>query len=494
MNDERPIEKLLRRYTKKRRDDAGTPVELHPATRRMLQGEVARRFPKRAAAGEEGSPAFAHILKSWRTRWVWVLPVLIVLGVGVWMLVGPNEKSGLEFDLAKNASAPTMPTGVGERYFGALKKTKSASPAPALSLADRATQAYANGSPARDGRASSGVPAGAAGDVPGAALGGEALRRNQGDAAVVNGLSAISDKEVGLNLETDRVAVNDFAQVAAGGKSRTQPVAVKRALVEEAVTFGVEKTQAKDTVLSASAKNDSLENFEILRKGYVSASKDKLVVAPASKPAEAAPYASASFYRQEARSVGGREKLIASSQAFVNRAPASSYGKAAKSVTMVPVLVNFQVEQTGKQLRVIDGDGSTYLGEMNLAAAGQSAAVALENNSAETLALKQEDKLAAGRLGATLLAEPRGAQKFVCRVSGTNRTLNQQVVFTWNFVALTNELAAAQVKFPSGGAGVLENNVPAQQLPLLLNNSVISGRAQLGNAREIEINAVPVSP
>ncbi|MEK7706405.1 MAG: hypothetical protein AAB380_00205, partial [Verrucomicrobiota bacterium] len=182
------------------------------------------------------------------------------------------------------------------------------------------------------------------------------------------------------------------------------------------------------------------------------------------------------------------------SQAFANRAPTSSYGKIAKSGDIAPVLANFQVEQAGNQLRVIDSDGSTYLGKMNLPAAGQGAAVALEKKGAERLAFKQEDKLAAGRLGAMQLAEQQGAQKFVCRVSGTNRTLNQQVVFTWNFVALTNELVAAQVKLPAGGGNVWQNNMPAQQFPLLLNNSIINGRAQLGNAKEIEINAVPVLP
>ena len=38
---ERPIEKLLRDAAQKRRDEAGAPLELHSATRRLLQGEVA---------------------------------------------------------------------------------------------------------------------------------------------------------------------------------------------------------------------------------------------------------------------------------------------------------------------------------------------------------------------------------------------------------------------------------------------------------------------
>src|SRR5712664_201477 len=40
---ERDIEKTLKAYAKKRREEAGAPLEMHPATRRLLQGEVTRR-------------------------------------------------------------------------------------------------------------------------------------------------------------------------------------------------------------------------------------------------------------------------------------------------------------------------------------------------------------------------------------------------------------------------------------------------------------------
>ncbi|HWW02830.1 MAG TPA: hypothetical protein VNZ64_24235 [Candidatus Acidoferrum sp.] len=45
---ERPIEKLLRACADKRREEAGAPLELHPATRRLLQDEAARRYAKPA--------------------------------------------------------------------------------------------------------------------------------------------------------------------------------------------------------------------------------------------------------------------------------------------------------------------------------------------------------------------------------------------------------------------------------------------------------------
>ncbi|HVR34571.1 MAG TPA: hypothetical protein VMS21_01840 [Methylomirabilota bacterium] len=51
---EQPIDPLLKAYGRKRRKDAGEPLELHPATRRMLQGEVTRAF---GGASGKASPS-----------------------------------------------------------------------------------------------------------------------------------------------------------------------------------------------------------------------------------------------------------------------------------------------------------------------------------------------------------------------------------------------------------------------------------------------------
>src|SRR5580692_11124970 len=62
MPEERDIEKSLRAWAKRRREDAGAPVDLHPATRKLLQDEVSRlrngprREPGRFARLLWGSP------------------------------------------------------------------------------------------------------------------------------------------------------------------------------------------------------------------------------------------------------------------------------------------------------------------------------------------------------------------------------------------------------------------------------------------------------
>ncbi|HLZ54471.1 MAG TPA: hypothetical protein VKS19_08350, partial [Verrucomicrobiae bacterium] len=78
MEPEREIEKLLRAYVAKRRAAAGDPLKLHPATRRLLQGEVSRRPPKPEAGG-----ALWSLLALFRRRVVFALCAVAVALVGV---------------------------------------------------------------------------------------------------------------------------------------------------------------------------------------------------------------------------------------------------------------------------------------------------------------------------------------------------------------------------------------------------------------------------
>src|SRR5258708_35343746 len=55
LEPERDIEKTLRDYAKRRWEQAGTPPPMHPATRRLLQGEVARLKNRRPPAAASWS-------------------------------------------------------------------------------------------------------------------------------------------------------------------------------------------------------------------------------------------------------------------------------------------------------------------------------------------------------------------------------------------------------------------------------------------------------
>ena len=99
MNDERPIEKLLRRYAKKRRDESGRAGELHPATRRLLQSEVTRQFPKPAVKEKSG---FDEFVAAFARRWIFAVGVIVVLAISAVIVSPVMSKKKTATQLALN--------------------------------------------------------------------------------------------------------------------------------------------------------------------------------------------------------------------------------------------------------------------------------------------------------------------------------------------------------------------------------------------------------
>src|SRR5690349_14917682 len=93
------IDELLKAYGKKRREQAGTPSEIHPVTRKMLQSEVARLAPsdlepeRRIGFWIRARPAFVIAL---------FLALLVTVG-SVWLRV----QTAKPLALAKNETAKT---------------------------------------------------------------------------------------------------------------------------------------------------------------------------------------------------------------------------------------------------------------------------------------------------------------------------------------------------------------------------------------------------
>ena len=114
-----------------------------------------------------------------------------------------------------------------------------------------------------------------------------------------------------------------------------------------------------------------------------------------------------------------------------------------------------------------------------------------EYGLAQNTGFKNEGKLQLG-------SELRGQQQkltdnsYQFRVAGTNRTLNQQVVFSWNCVPITNAQAFSNSGFAASELKKMDPAKMPQQFPGL-QNSYINGRAQIASEKEIEINARPVS-
>jgi len=198
-----------------------------------------------------------------------------------------------------------------------------------------------------------------------------------------------------------------------------------------------------------------------------------------------------------------------------------------KNTLPKPVLVNFQVERNGNQVRVIDGDGSEYTGtvinEEEFAADKAELDQINQPNEVVGLAAPSSPKnagapapaiapaLAMRRANALPIHAPRG--QFYFRVSGTNKTLRKRVIIEATFdnpVAKRFAGKAAKTKAgqkqnePQAGAP----NVAKKDLksPNIQAVRAIARMRVLGNARIEKANyridayqrapapAVPVAP
>lgn len=395
MNDERPIEKLLRRAAKKRSADAGTPPELHPANRRSLQAEVARQFPKPGAAKQS---ALGEFWAGLTLRWAYAVGLFVVLAVAALVLLPTASKSKGKTNLAQ--SAPRE-----DRREMELVKNTAAAPAalaaPAV-VADSAVQVEREISSRRDIKDAS---------------------TTLGETAVASGAIQPSGQKAFASIGTIAVA-----------KSTLTPTSPPAAI--------------------------SGDKPQIARDGG-----------------------------QE------RERAILNSQAYANVGAAQSPAlkkEARFFKESVPVLANFKIEQAGRDLRVVDGDGSVYNGVVDEENTLYKQVVERQNqilsNSYENKFKFQSPKLA----DAQAAPKQQEANYYLYRVEGTNRSLNQNVIFTWNFID-TNALAAGNLNYNNAAQKLDATKLPSQ-FPALLQNSFINGRAQFSEGREIEVNAVPVKP
>src|SRR5512140_3815279 len=99
---ERPIEKLLQAYARKRRTEAGAAPELHPANRRILQTEVNRHFASR----ESRRGSLAELIGRWGPKFAWSVGLCAMLAVlGLLFLPGTHKQKEGGILLAGNGGA-----------------------------------------------------------------------------------------------------------------------------------------------------------------------------------------------------------------------------------------------------------------------------------------------------------------------------------------------------------------------------------------------------
>lgn len=372
MEPERRIEKLLRTYARKRREEAGATPELHPATRRLLHGEVARR-----AARQAGPGFFRRLLALRGPRLAFaVCGVAAVLAA---VLVLPALlRTGTEARFASPGTTSSNPA-MRREDLSARQETVPASPAAAT----RAAAPPALAEPSQPAR----PPA--------------------------------------RHIEP----------------STTTTIAGR--VPQSLAVAGTPTGSTSDRMTVAKAASHVFRSEQFVEVNAVSAL--------AGRPVEAS----------ARRDAGGR------------------------------ILSSFRFEQNGNEIRIVDSDGSIYTGrwqtvaalaaDQPVAAAGAGLESGTNLSSMERLDRKKAE-----------LSQP----VYSFRVAGTNRTLNQAVVFTGRLVTITNaewyaSTAATNRTLP-GERTLQWSSSSTAKSPLA--NSRISGTVLIEHRLEIQIDAIPAKP
>jgi uncharacterized membrane protein YgcG len=409
MPEERDIEKTLRAWAKRRREDAGAPLELHPATRKLLQDEISR-----LKSGPRREPGlFVRLLWSSPLRLALNLFAIAVLifAAAVFLPRLRNASSNLSANPALLAENKRLPDQNGRPLSVESDNPGNAQPVPAVETATTIA---------------------APPPVP-------AIAARKAEDLTANSV-ALADN--GTTYKTPVAS-------AAPSVAPPAPTAVPLALDEEKL---------------ATPQPGAAE----------------LPVAPANQPAYVA--------------------VVVQKLSWIN-SPVSADRRdgAADKLGAAPMLASFRTEQAGDELRVIDADGSVYVG--NLTAATEI----LDSNGAF-----------------------RAAQTRAFRVTGTNLTRREPVVFTGNLifadqssmhgkkdisgtVVVNGGIGGGGGGFGGGGFARPETNAPvtkttAGAIPGSAARTAVVGGALPAQPQfrvegsafigtnEIRINAVPVAP
>ena len=464
---QRDIEKDLLAYKLRRGEQLGAPLELHPATRKMLQGEAARAASRPLLTSEEAAKNFVRsfvmshqqpsFFARYRQRIIWggamcacLTLVLAVLRNDPRLASTPSQVSDPQTAKPQATVAATKQQTEGE----SLARTKQ--PAPAADkvqeLAKTSTAPVASPPPA-----------------------------NPRGAAAASAPPLVRD--------LDRKLVEK--------KEAFQPTQIAKAL---------KAVQVADA-LSATEDKKSGEVMKLKRSAGDELLRANLAAAAGASGGAGIPPASAPSTASAAQLFGANSAPEASQvrQQFLQLDNQARYRKNFNSPPMPQVMQDFAFERTGDRVRIVDADGSTYEGTVMRAPVEEVRANAVSKLDA---AKERKDSLAQP----TQSADPQSSYRFYA--NGVNRKLNQSVEFRGEWqAAVPAQSSPTTPGLQPVALGVrLERKVAEKAEQTVLSNSLsgsaakvlnyqqsqnaaapgrISGRAVVGGKNEFDINAVP---
>jgi hypothetical protein len=506
MPEEQPSksEELLQRYAKERREQGGD-FSLHPATRRMLQGEVTRTFNSR---GGEARPGWLTMF--WRGRFALGVGLALVMTAGIWIFVSQqNTRTETRF-----AKADVPARGSDEWKDGVDRRLaeKPLSTVEALGVENKPLRPVAEPNPARaeklarkEARSGDGVslalnapaqkPGGETGAVsyfalqsstlddkiaglaPGVGASGVATEkmlvasRPVFNTSTVSGASAGAvslKREPGEGMDSDSFRASLAATAPAtpnapvvDGNVQSINGVVITAPVNAGKSF--EKQKKVDEVSELAKSQTASQGFGARGANpTIDRARSVATAAPAA-PATVAPLDYSASLDNPAekfgRSADTREALasVTAAPRFGGGAPGVRYYRLDSSGSEKPaeakqeaetlferkkpaetmVLNSFVIQQNGSAVRVVDADGSIYVGTVETPVRagfdfdGDGSRPVEKDFPRANLPVKRES-----------LAT---AEEFSFRVTGSNVTLRENVVMNgrWVLRSQTNRAAMA---------------------------------------------------
>jgi len=478
------MDDLLKTYAKKRRYEAGAPLEMHAATRRLLQAEAAKLRSVNAPA----SGSWLDALRIFWPRLAFAAAILIVAGLAAVSLLQSTNNKQAVLSYAKQDSAPSAV----DSYATEGKASESR-----LALAPRPAKQEGESIEMLQDQISTLTPA----------------RRELKTLPELATATEADAVDVAKKLKSVDVAKNEPRGLMELSRAANALPAAPPAPVSEPVALGAVVALETDKLVRGEGGPPTPTKLSV-DEPFKAVAGTKQIDDVTLRFKEEKPLAQQQSYNATARS------------RFANVQPVSRQNLS-KATTAYDntVLANFVIEQDGEQLRVVDADGSVYDGKVLLAepAAAESKPQLKVAAESRRDAAKPLQAPAGKDQRAPLLEDgPVAAAAWNFRVSGTNRTLQQPVIvdgilFETDAPGLADVKATADsLRFyrsapgqapaqQKGYGGVASSpQTPAQnsaanslnqsyngQPMNLLNTRRIQGSVRIGATNQLPLDAVP---
>src|SRR4051812_6051946 len=345
MEPERPIEKALRETAKKRREELGAPLEIHPATRNLLQGEVARQFKP----GRQ-SPRSGWRLSLWPGL-AFALVLVLAGFFGFQALIKRPQASSSQISLAKNESEalPAISSSPEPSVTVPSEKPALAVNSPTSNLSDAEAKQTVRRQPGQAFGGLAGV------NISRTDLSSADQQQTPPAPAAKPEVDSLN-QQLALSDKADKKSVQKPADVALLDSTAQQKTPALR-----------EETMLRSRAVAAPSSTASSADLSAVNR----LEKAKAVAEDSFKDTDSA-------FRERS---GARPLSEQEFQTVTRRLQAGSASTASGVDTQL--LSSFVVQQMPNELRIIDQDGSVYRQVAETRDVSQTSVRALDSNVAK---------------------------------------------------------------------------------------------------------------